>query len=115
MTFKSFDEYIEWTEKFDNCSEYENIPVAIITDNKIAFDMFTECKSGKTAIRRFEKAFNNLYNFMPDWACTMRESFENGYDHDATQADEYGNYSWGVEEVNDGCWYVYLNLSGSWI
>lgn len=110
--FDSFDEYVEWTEQFDSCSDYETIPVAIDDGKKISMDIFTECKSFKTAIRRFEKAFSEFKAEMDGWIDCMKESCENGYFKDSYCEDSVNNYSWGVEETMDGYWYVFLNISG---
>lgn len=110
--FNSFDEYIEWTEQFDNCSDYEGIPVAIDDGKKISMDMFTECKSYKVAIRRFGKMFSEFKAEMDGWIDGMRESCENGCFKDSRYEDSTNAYSWGVEETMDGYWYVFLNISG---
>ena len=110
--FGSFDEYIEWTEQFDNCSDYEAIPTAIDDGKKISMDMFVECKSFKTAIRRFERAFAEFGAEMDGWIDSMRESCENGCFKDSYREDSANAYSWGVEEPMDGYWYVFLSISG---
>lgn len=47
--FSSYAEYESWTDTFENASDYEEIPVAIDDGWKISIDMFTACKSYKTA------------------------------------------------------------------
>ena len=54
--FKSFEDYEKWTDQFENISDYQEIPTAIDDGWKVSVDMFTECKSWKTALRRFEKS-----------------------------------------------------------
>lgn len=124
--FKSFEEYESWTETFENASDYQEIPTLIDDGWKISVDMFTACKSWKTAVRRFAKVFSG-YN--EDVACFiegMKESAENGCFSDCTgcmpawnytqeEKKEYqknGTYSWGIEETADGYWYMFLNISG---
>lgn len=110
--FKNYEEYSAWTERFENCSDYEGIPVAIDDGNKVAMDMFTECKSCKTALRRFLKTFGEVNGEVKDWVEGIRESCENGYFSDRTEYHENGAFSWGVEEIMEGYWYVFLNISG---
>lgn len=110
--FESYDEYSAWTEQFSNCSDYEGIPVVIDDGNKVAMDMFTECKSFKTALRRFLKIFGGVNGEVKDWVAGMRESCENGYFHEASGNRGTNAYSWGVEQPMEGYWYVFLNISG---
>lgn len=58
----------------------------------------------------------------------MVESCENGFFEDTTgwkpawsndleeikAQSKKGTYSWGVEEIYDGYWYLFLNISGIW-
>lgn len=114
-SFKSFTEYEQWADSFDGCWEYEDIPCIINDGWKIAADMMIECKSHKTALRRFAKTFNPISDAVATWTEGMKESCETGCFHDAEQSyPEGGTYSWGVEEVSDNLWYVYLNISGSY-
>ena len=122
--FKSFPEYEAWTDSFENCSDYAYIPSAIVNDWSVSSDMFTECKSWKTALKRFLKAFENVDPEIPTWVECMMESCGNGYfgDHlspawEATPEEKKefyrgGSYSWGVSETDEGLWYVFLNISG---
>lgn len=124
--FKSYEEYENWTEQFENCSDYENIPTAIDDGWKVAVDMFTECKSWKTALRRFAKTFKEVNSEIEGWVDGMRETCEAGcfqettgwkpaWTDDPETVREFakgGTYSWGVEETMEGYWYVYLNISG---
>lgn len=122
--FKSFEEYERWAETFENCSDYEEIPTAIDDGWKISVDMFTECKSWKTALRRFSKTFAPVSDGVAEWATCIRESCENGcfsdvcrpaWTNDPEEVKKFlkgGAYSWGVEETMPGYWYIYLNISG---
>ena len=86
MQFKSWDEYESWTERFEECYEYEQVPTVIDDGWKVSADMFTECKSWKTALRRFAKAFacvDEATGFA-DWIDGIRESCESGYFEDTT-------------------------------
>lgn len=127
--FASMAEYEVWTEKFDNCSDYEEIPSVIEEENRILMDMITYCKSWKIAVRRFRKAFSECGKCVEGWIDCIQESCENGYFEDRNgwkpawiydpkeimeYGRKYGTYAWAVEEIDDGCWYVYLNLSGGW-
>ncbi len=126
--FKSFEEYETWTSQFEECCDYENIPVAIDDGWKVSVDMFTECKSYKTALRRFAKAFITINSAIAGWIECMKESCENGCFEDVTgwrpawtsnpkeieEFSKHGTFSWGVEETADGLWYVFLNISGGY-
>lgn len=124
--FSSYDEYEQWTETFENASDYEEIPVSIDDGWKVSVDMFTACKSYKTALRRFEKTFKEVHSDISAWVECMRESCENGcfkdvdgwkpaWSNNPEEIKEFskgGTYSWGVEETAEGYWYIYLNISG---
>ena len=126
MKFSSYTEYECWTDTFENASDYEEIPVAIDDGWKISMDMFTSCNSYKTALRRFEKTFVEVSGEIAAWVEHMRESCEGGLFMDTTgwrpdwsndpevikEHSKNGVYSWGVEEPSEGCWYVFLNISG---
>lgn len=126
--FKSFEDYEKWTDQFENTSDYQEIPTAIDDGWKVSVDMFTGCKSWKTALRRFEKAFAGVNSEISGWVECIRESCENGYFLDTTgwkpswtsdpeevkKFAKRGTYSYGVEETTEGYWYIYLNISGSY-
>lgn len=126
MKFDSMEAYEAWTEKFEECYEYENIPVIIDDGWTIRMDIMTDCKSWKTALKRFEKAFGDYDPSIKDWIEGNRESCENGYFGDwcrpawcATEEElktfySFGTFSWGVEEVDEGRWYCFLNISGEY-
>lgn len=126
--FISYDEYFEWTEKFENCSDYQFLPTIIDDGFKISCDLFTECKTINTAMNRFEKAFAYKKELI-EWFEAMRESFEAGYYKDTKGCYpswtnnteeirkflEDGMYSFGIEQIEDDMWYVFLNVSGKYI
>ena len=126
--FHSQEEYDRWTESFESPSDYQEIPSVIDDGWKISADMFTECKSWKTALKRFEKAFVPVNSEISGWVECMKESCENGFFSDLTgwkpawtsdpeEVEEWakeGTYSWGVEETSEGYWYIFLNISGSY-
>lgn len=127
--FHSQEEYDRWTESFESPSDYQEIPSVIDDGWKISADMFTECKSWKTALKRFETAFVVVDSEnISVWVECMRESCESGCFQDLTgwkpawtsdpeetkKFAEGGIYSWGVEETSEGYWYIFLNISGSY-
>ena len=119
MRFKSYDEYEAWTESFEEIADYEFYPVAIDDGNKVALDMFTECKSWKTALRRFAKAMENasedaaVNENIKGWIECMREAAESGcFKMYLNEGKEYGGYSYEIEDEGEGLWYIFLNLSG---
>lgn len=121
--FQSVEEWEQWSE---NCFDSQDVPILIDDGWKIAADMFTECKSWKTALKHFEKAFAGINDDVTDWIETINESCENGCFEDTTgwkpawtndpkeiaEIQKGGAYAWGVEEMSDGYWYIYLNISG---
>lgn len=125
IKFDSFGEYEAWADTFDNAADYQAIPAIIDDGWKVAADFFTECKSAKTAIRRFVRVFSEIFPDVKDWGEGMLESIESGYwnsdSHGYQDAEEerriantFGAFSWGIEEAMDGEWYIYLNVSGEY-
>lgn len=123
--FESFSEYEAWADTFENAFEYQMIPALVDDGWKVSIDLFTECKSAKTAIRRFVRIFSESFPDVKDWGEGMLESIESGYWHsdsrgyqDAEEerriARTFGAFSWGVEEPMDGEWYIFLNVSGEY-
>ena len=81
----------------------------------VCADLMTECKSYKTAIRRFFKALEGDSRF-DGWREGIEESCENGYFADKEQYWESGKglvytggYHWCVED-HDGSYYVELTV-----
>lgn len=125
VKFKSMDEYEAWTETYEEPSEYQRIPSIIDNGFGMMMDMFTECKSWKTALRRFEKAFASYDPAIVTWIEGMKEAAGEGYFEDRLKPGYWittkeeraeffkgGSFSWGIEETSEGLWYIYLNISG---
>lgn len=104
--FKSFDEYENYVE---SDSYNELVPTIIIDENYCAIDFTTYCKSWKTAIRRAMKIFIK-YEDVYNWLDGMKESCENNcfIDRSVYDGKYTGDYTFGVEEVSDGVFYIYL-------
>ena len=104
--FKSFDEYGNYVE---SDSYNELVPTIIIDKNYCAIDFTTYCKSWKTAIRRAMKIFVK-YEDVYNWLDGMKESCENNcfIDRSVYDGKYTGEYTFGVEEVSDGVFYIYL-------
>ena len=114
MVFNSQEEYESWTEKFENCSDYQMIPTIVDNGWKLSADLFTECKSWKTVIRRFKKAFSD-YKPVQDWIDCIYEMCENGFFscHSDNDYEDYRDgYAFEIEETSEGLWYMFLNISG---
>ena len=121
--FKDFEAYETWTDQFDDF-EYCYTPCLIDDGWKISMDVFIDCKTWKTALNRFKKAFGDYSEDVKAWIDGMYESCENGYMHDecyysACESDKelckkYGSYGWAVEQVDDGRFYIFLNISGEY-
>ena len=123
--FTSYNEYEAWTDTFENVSEYQMIPTIVDDGWKVSMDFFVDCKSAKTAIRRFVRTFFENFPDVKDWGEWMLESIESGYWHDDSRgyqnaeeerkiATSFGAFSWSVEEPMEGEWYIFLNVSGEY-
>lgn len=104
--FKSFDEYENYVE---SNSFNELVPTIVIDENYCAIDFTTYCKSWKTAIRRAMKIFIK-YEDVYNWLDCMKDCCEHNCFSDRSVYDgKYtGDYTFGVEEVSDGVFYIYL-------
>lgn len=83
--------------------------------------METSCKRATTAVQRFFSAIDpNKYPAIASWKDSMLESVRNGDSDDNRNGyfgdkDMYngmytGQYSWGVETIDEDRYYVFLNL-----
>lgn len=109
--FSSFEEF----ERAEVAGEDEAL--TIVTENGwIKSDLVTVCKSWKTALRRFFKALSARHPEIAEWTESLTESAENGYFrmNDSMMADGTQNpfpgYAWEIEEVQEGVWYIFLNV-----
>lgn len=111
--------------EFNSFEEFERAEVAgedealtIVKENGwIKSDLTTVCKSWKTALRRFFKALGARHpEIAEEWEEGTKESAENGCfkGNDIMMADGTRNpfpgYAWEIEEVQDGVWYIFLNV-----
>ena len=110
--FNSFDEF----HAAEVSGEWEALTV-VTEGGWINSDIMTECKSWKTALRRFFKALDpDNSDVFSVWHECMMGSAENGYFkmNDFTMADGSRNpcpsYAWEIEDMNDGEWYIFLNI-----
>jgi hypothetical protein len=75
--------------------------------------METSCKRATTAVQRFFSAIDpDKYPAIASWKDTLLESVQNGYfdDKDVYNGMYTGQYSWGVEAIDENRYYVFLNL-----
>lgn len=109
--FNSFDEF----DESGTAGNYEEVTV-IRENGWIKTDVMTECKSWKTALRRFFKALADV----PEISCwyeAMRESAENGYfkQNDFTlgfgERNEFPSYAFEIEALDENLWYIFLNTN----
>ncbi len=119
--FKNIDEFEKWKENIDTDLE---IPVVIDDGWKIMMNLFTNCKSWETALRRFEKAFVNVNKEFSGWIKKIKKSCKNGKFKDGNdykfvwdkekqrEIEKAGIYAFDVEEFDDGLWYIHLSISG---
>lgn len=110
--FDNFDDF----EESGVAGEYE-VTAIVKKDhcNNLCADLMTECKSWKTAIRRFFKSLTDYPEFN-GWQDGILESCENRYFSDKETYFEggksvycKGGYFWEVENYDD-CWYICLNV-----
>lgn len=87
-----------------------------ISLDKINADMVTECKKHQTAVNRFFKSLGKQ-NIISDIERVelieeeINNSLLNGYNNFQWNKDYDGKaYSWGVEELEKGLFYIYLNI-----
>ena len=113
ITRRDFDSF-EAFEESGTAGNYEEL--TFITEKgwkKV--DLLTECKSWKTAVKRFFKAIGNDPDF-EGWEECIRESAEAGSfrQNDSMMADgtrnEFPGWAYEIEEVNEGTWYIFLNI-----
>lgn len=112
-TFKSYKDFETWLKSFDDVSECEKFPT-YIDDNdncKIWADMIVYCKKEITAVKKFSKQFEE-FALVKEWAIdSIMECVNNGTFRDM-YSDGGNMYSWGVEKIDDGIFYVYVSLKG---
>ena len=108
--FESFDEYETYYETHDR---HEWITDIVENKYTVCADAEYECKTWKTALRRFAKAIACDSRFDGWYECLL-ESCENGYFEDKeTMNGEYvrGGYAWSVEPTIEGFWYISLTVA----
>lgn len=104
--FESFDEFDE-----SGVAGYREAVTVIHENGWIKADLVTECKSWKTALKRFFKAVPELKE---SWYECIVECIESGCwkANDYELADGSHNpipgWAWEVECMDDGLWYVYV-------
>lgn len=122
--FDSMDSFEDWNSNIEDCDEV----VSIVNESGwLRIDLTTTCKHSSTALRRF---FGQLVDVKEayDWKESMEEhaayskelakksEYYDGSCHanDTTMADgtdnPYPSYSYGVEMLDNGWWYVFLNV-----
>lgn len=107
--FTNYEDCENWMDAHDNSCEY---PIMVDDGWRFAADFETECKSYKTALRRFAKTFESSKIVM-DWIPFMEEAAESDY-FEQTDGCENGKFAWYIEEVDDGVWYISLVVSGEY-
>ena len=114
--FENQDEY----DVFYDTHEHFGYRTDIVENkNDVSADATYECKSWKTAVKRFFAAISIDRRFDGwDEECFI-EAIGNGHWNDKstvwndeTGRCEYtGDYAWGVEELDDGLWYIFLKVA----
>lgn len=116
--FKSYDDYEEWLERNEYMCDCWEEPSLIDDGWKQSLDMVTNCKSWKTALRRFCNAFSEVNPVVEKWTDCIRKSCENGCFKNEMKYEpgdvlvKKSSYGWKVENLDDGRWYIFLNISG---
>jgi len=102
-------------EAYEHGEDVRNEFVYVVHDNGwLLCDLTTCCKRPQTAVKRL---FDQLHEEIFDgWYGDISESVRGGYfeSTDAKLADgslnPYRLFAWGLEEVDDGIWYIFLNV-----
>lgn len=111
MKFKVFATHEQFSDYVSNNGATDTI-MAVIENGWICADLQTQCKSYKTAIKRFFSALNEHCTIFDGWEEQLIESCENGFFSDHCE----GFFHYGIENIYAGLdnvtplWYVYLNL-----
>lgn len=111
IEYRSMNEF----EQDENSQGNERLTV-VRENGWIKADLLTECKSWKTAVRRFF-ANHPDSRVIDDWQGCMTEGAENGFFKDSDYMlangtkNEFFSYCYEIEEVGDGLWYIFLNVS----
>lgn len=111
--FESMEQFSTWLDSTNG--DYDNVVSIVEESGWYKIDLTTNCKYASTAIRRF---FNQLEDIKEayDWKEEIAESVRSNCWHlnDFTMGDGSNNpypmYSWGVEDLEDGWWYIFLNV-----
>lgn len=107
MKVKEFTSYAEFENYYESDRYNELAPIVIMENCRCKVDFTTYCKSWKTAIRRALKVFSE-YIDIEVWLDQIEECCENGCF--SCNAGDDGGWFFGVEEVIDGCWYIYISF-----
>lgn len=107
--FNSFEDF----HNSGTAGNYEELTV-VHENGWIKCDLLTECKSWKTALRRFFKMLTE--DIFEGWKECMEEAAENGYFKldDFIMGDGSKNpfpgYCYEIEAIDENTWYIFLNL-----
>ena len=132
LVFNSDEDWEKWSDEMaENGKDITRKLVYINNGWRTMADGQFECKNWKTAINQFEAFFSKVKDHDVDgWIEGMRESCEMGYFADQLTYKSYphdtpeelahakevirkgGHYAWGVEQIDDNRWYIFLNCSG---
>jgi hypothetical protein len=106
MKIRFFDSFAEF-EMSGTAGNYEEVTV-VRENGGIKCDLMTECKSYKTALRRFFKALANVPE-VSGWYEDMKNAADGGCfkAQDIYHSDP--GYFWAIED-HDGAWYIFLNV-----
>lgn len=107
MKVKEFKTMEEFEKYFESDCYNELVPTVITENCYYKVDFTTYCKSWKTAIRRAKKAFSEYVDIVV-WLDGIEESCSNGCFNCGEKND--GGWFFGVEEVSDGVWYIYMSF-----
>ena len=115
MTAREYSELVE-----NDSEERYSVDFTYYADDErnMGADLDTECKRWKTAVRRFFKrvAASKMDEAEKEailgWQETIVESCESGTFEDAERIDgkATGGWAYGVEQTEDGRWYVYVKV-----
>lgn len=115
----------EWDSLTDENTYADNTVDIVWADGKLSMDIMADGKRIVPILRKIEKSLTEagfagkdgiLAGWFGAWADSLTDKAEKKYflwNYDGKHDMENGNwsYSWGIEQLDDNLWYIFLNLA----
>ena len=115
----------EWDSLTDESVYADNTIDIVWSNGKVSMDIQATGKRIVPILRKIEKSMTEaglageegIYaGWFGSWADSLTDSFDKRYfiwNYDGKQDRENGcwSYSWGIEQIDEERWYVFLNLA----